>query len=203
MLGITGESGSGKSTLIDIMIGLIKPDSGEIIINGKPSTKELFKNFQSHVSYIPQDCFLIDSSILENIALGIEKEKVDINKVKRAIKASSLEDFISKLPDNIETKIGQNGLKISGGQRQRISIARSLYHDRKFIVMDEGTSALDNKTEKNIIDSLSLLKKENTILMVAHRLSSLKYCDKILYLQKDNFKIFKGYDEMINSLNKG
>ena len=154
MVGITGGSGSGKSTLIDIIIGLIKPDSGEIIINKKPSTKELFKNFQTQVSYIPQDSFLIDASIMENIAIGIEKEKVETNKIKRAVKASSLEDFINKLPDNIETKIGQNGLKISGGQKQRISLARSLYHERKFIVMDEGTSALDNKTEKIIMTLL-------------------------------------------------
>lgn len=180
IIGIKGNSGSGKTTLINIILGIVNYNEGEIIINNQYKVEET--NFDKLTSYTPQDLFLINASIEENIALGIEKYAINKNKMKDAIKKSGLERFINKLPEKSQTKINSNILNISGGQAQRIAIARNFYYEKKINIFDEFTSALDEENEDKILKYLK--KSKNTIIIVSHKNSSLKYCNKI-YKMKD------------------
>jgi ATP-binding cassette, subfamily B, bacterial PglK len=175
IIGIKGTSGSGKTTLVNLILGIIKHNKGTITINDKFDPDET--NFEKLISYTPQDLFLINGSIEENIALGIEKNNIDKEKMKAAIKKSGLEDFVNKLPEKNKTKINSNILNISGGQAQRIAIARNFYYEKKINIFDEFTSALDDENEDNILKHLKLSK--NTIIIISHKNSSLKYCNKI------------------------
>ena len=191
MIGIIGNSGSGKTTLIDIMVGLVSPSKGSILVNDKILNKKELSKFQNQISYIPQDLFLIDDTLKNNIAIGIHENDIDLNKIDEAIKLSKLDELVNKLPDGINSFIGEKGSKISGGQKQRIALARSIYHQRKILVMDEATSALDNMTEKGIIKSLNDFKGDKTIIMIAHRMSSLEYCDRIYSIENGRIRMFK------------
>ena len=182
MIGIVGGSGSGKTTLIDIILGLHKPDSGEIIIDDLVIKDYKIKNLIKGIGYVPQNIFLIDDTIKNNIALGIPPDKINDEYLFSAIKNAQLDNFINDLPSGVETKVGEKGIQISGGQIQRIGIARALYNQPEILILDEATSALDNKTERNFIDSIEILKKKQTIIMIAHRMTSLKNCDKIFEL---------------------
>lgn len=175
IIGIKGTSGSGKTTLVNLILGIIKHNKGTITINDKFDPDKT--NFEKLISYTPQDLFLINGSIEENIALGIEKNNIDKEKMKTAIKKSGLEDFVNKLPEKNKTKINSNILNISGGQAQRIAIARNFYYEKKINIFDEFTSALDDENEDNILKHLKLSK--NTIIIISHKNSSLKYCNKI------------------------
>ena len=172
---IIGKSGSGKTTLVNIILGIVNYHKGEIIINNQYKAEET--NFNNLTSYTPQDLFLINASIEENIALGIEKYAIDKNKMKDAIKKSGLERFINKLPEKSQTRVNSNILNISGGQAQRIAIARNFYYEKKINIFDEFTSALDEENEDKILKYLK--KTKNTIIIVSHKNSSLKYCNKI------------------------
>jgi ABC-type multidrug transport system fused ATPase/permease subunit len=195
-IGFVGTSGSGKTTLVDMMLGLLKPVSGTIAVDGKNIMADI-RAWQQHIGYIPQQIFLSDNTIRRNIAFGIDDAQIDDRKLDAAIKAAQLESLISQLPEGIDTEIGERGVRISGGQRQRIGIARALYHNPQVLVMDEATSALDNVTEKYVIEAIERLKGNRTIITIAHRLSTVKNCDK-LYLMK-NGKIIAGgtYDELL------
>ena len=182
-VGFIGESGSGKSTLIDLILGLLKPEKGKIIIDGI-NLQENIKGWQNKIGYVPQSIYLIDNSLDKNIALGLNESKIDKKAVLKSIKSSQLENFVNSSEKGIKTFVGERGVRLSGGQRQRIGIARALYHNPSILVLDEATSALDSETEEDVMDSIIHLKGKKTILIVAHRLSTLKSCDKIYKMDK-------------------
>ena len=182
-IGIIGESGSGKSTLIDLIIGLHHPISGEIIIDGKPR-RQLSEFWRRKIGYVSQSIYLTDSSIKNNIAFGISNDKIDDDRIIEVLKKVKLETFIKSLKKGFNTRVGERGVQISGGQKQRIGIARALYNDPEILIFDEATSALDTETEKGIINSISELKGDMTIIMIAHRLTTLRDCD-IIYKIED------------------
>ena len=180
-IGFIGKSGSGKSTMIDVLMGLLIPKYGKILIDEINYLSNL-KSWQNLIGYVPQSIFLIDDSIKKNIAFGVHDNKIDNDKIQNAIKSAQLNDFIKELPEGIETNVGERGVKLSGGQRQRIGIARALYNNPEVLILDEATSALDTDTEDGVMQSVGLLKNNKTILIIAHRLSTLKQCDWIYKL---------------------
>lgn len=184
-IGIVGGSGSGKSTLIDIMLGLLIPQEGGVFIDGNKITKSNVKSWRSHIGYVPQVIFLADTTISENIAFGVPLMKIDQVAVEKAAKMSNLHNFIEEeLDEGYQTIVGERGARLSGGQRQRIGIARALYHNPEVLILDEATSALDSPTEKSIMDTVYELAHKKTIIMVAHRLSTIKECDEIVVMDK-------------------
>ena len=180
-IGIKGESGSGKSTLINILTGLIKPIDGKIIVDGIDIFKNI-KDWQSRCGYVSQNIFFINDSIASNVAFGVDKNDIDLNKVRDSLKKAELLDFVESLTEKENTIIGENGLAISGGQRQRLAIARALYRSPEIIFFDEATSALDKKTETNVMKSINNLKGLVTIIFVSHDLNIFENCDKIIEL---------------------
>ncbi len=200
VVGITGPSGSGKTTLINLITGFFNPKNGKILMNGKDisKSKTLWMN---SIGYVGQEVYLLDESIKKNIAFGVNENEINIEKVNYAIRIARLDETIQTLKDGIETIVGDRGVRISGGQKQRIGIARAIYRDPKIIILDEATSSLDNKLELEIISSLIQNKKDMTIIMVAHRLTTLKDCKKIFYLDQGKLiKTFNSYDELNNQL---
>jgi ABC-type multidrug transport system fused ATPase/permease subunit len=182
-VGFIGPSGSGKSTLIDLILGLLKPNQGDIFIDGL-SLKNNLHNWQKIIGYIPQTIFLIDDSIKNNIAFGIDNDIINIERLNNVIIQAQLESLILTLPNGIDTIVGEAGVRLSGGQRQRIGIARALYNNPEILVLDEATSSLDIETEKEVMKSIDAFHNLKTIIIVAHRLSTVKYCDKIYCLEK-------------------
>jgi ABC-type multidrug transport system fused ATPase/permease subunit len=187
MIGIIGESGVGKTTFLDLLSGLITPNTGSIESDKVSIYKNLTK-WKEKISYLTQEITLIDSSIEENIAFGINKQNINKQKVDQAIENSNLKTFISNLPDGKYTIVGERGIQLSGGQRQRIAIARMFYYESEIILLDESTSALDNSTELPIINHLGKIKGNKTIVVVAHKISTLKNCDKIFKLTNKKFE---------------
>jgi len=194
-IGIIGKTGSGKTTLIDIMLGFLNPSNGDILANNTPIKNDL-KSWMTLTAYIPQSIFLIDDTIKKNIALGIEDSEINLEMIKKSLSMSRLDSFVENLPEKIETVIGERGMRLSGGQRQRIALARAFYFQRQIIVMDEATSSLDNETEKEVIDSINRMKRKITMLVIAHRLSTVKNCDYI-YKIEDGEIIESGIPEKI------
>tara|TARA_B110000027_G_C16117213_1_gene300770 strand:- start:2583 stop:3827 length:1245 start_codon:yes stop_codon:yes gene_type:complete len=182
-VGIVGKSGSGKSTLIDIILGLLEPSKGQIIVDNF-NIKNNIVSWQKHLGYVNQSIYLIDDDIRNNIAFGIENEQIDNKSLLDAINYAQLEEFISSLPDGVYTKVGERGVRLSGGQRQRIGIARALYRNPEILVLDEATSSLDNATEAAIMESLNIFKGTKTLIIVAHRLSTVENCDRIYSLKE-------------------
>lgn len=183
-IGIIGESGSGKSTLVDVLIGLHKPTSGEIFIDGKKDF-QLKQSWRNKIGYVSQSIYLTDDTIKKNIAFGVSEDKIDIARIKQLIKDVQLDEFIKTLELGMDTKVGERGVQLSGGQRQRIGIARALYNQPEILVLDEATSALDSETEKEVMESINNLKRKKTIIMIAHRISTLIKAD-IIYEVKNN-----------------
>jgi ABC-type multidrug transport system fused ATPase/permease subunit len=186
-IGIVGTSGSGKTTLVDLILGLLDIDQGEILINERPVSENL-ELLRSRSAYLPQEIFITDNSLKKNIALGINEEDIDEKKILESIKKSSLESFVESLEEGIETKLGDKGVRLSGGQRQRVAIARSFYHERDLLIMDESTSALDSSTERVITQQIDQLKGSKTIIIIAHRESTLDNCDRVIELQNGILK---------------
>lgn len=174
--GIIGPSGAGKTTFVDILLGLLKPSDGNIKVDGQDIFDNI-RSWQANLAYVPQSIYLIDGSVKENIALGVAPENIDNARVEKSLHMAELYDFVSDLPEGIETRVGERGVKLSGGQRQRIGIARALYQQPEVLILDEATSALDNDTEKSITDTILKLKGQITIIAIAHRLSTLAECD--------------------------
>lgn len=187
-VGVVGSSGSGKTTTVDIMLGLLSPLSGEILVDGAPITGNL-SSWLSHLAYIPQSIFLMDDTIRTNVAFGIDEAKISDEKVWEALREAQLEEFVWELPDGIDTTVGEQGVRLSGGQRQRIGIARALYTDPEVLVFDEATSALDNETESAIMESIENLKGRKTLVIIAHRLTTIENCDVVYRVE--NGKIVK------------
>ncbi len=189
VIGIVGKTGSGKSTFIDILLGLIKPSSGNIYINGKRMDANLFRRFRLSVSSVPQDYFLLDRTIEENIVFGKTKSKIDYSLLNKVVNISMLRDLINSLRDGLKTFVGENGVKLSGGQKQRLAIARALYKEHSLLILDEATSSVDSETEKNILENIINNNPKITVLMIAHRLQTLQNCDYILEIK--NKKLIK------------
>lgn len=175
-VGIVGESGAGKTTFVDVLLGLLEPVGGKITVNGVDVFQDI-RSWQKILAYVPQSIYLVDGTIRENIALGEENENIDEAMVWQALKMAELDEFVQKLPEGLETKVGERGVKLSGGQRQRIGIARALYSKPQVLILDEATSALDSQTEQNITETILKLKGQLTIIAIAHRLSTLEKCD--------------------------
>jgi ATP-binding cassette, subfamily B, bacterial PglK len=182
-IGLVGPSGAGKSTLVDVLLGLLVPDAGEIRIDGR-DLRSVLRNWQDQVGYVPQSIFLTDDTLRRNVAFGVADERVDETSVRRAIRAAQLEDFVGSLPAGLDTVVGERGVRLSGGQRQRIGIARALYHDPAVLVLDEATSALDTVTESYVMDAVRALRGTKTIIIIAHRLSTVQICSRVYRLDR-------------------
>ncbi len=198
-LGIVGSSGSGKSTLIDILSGLIKPSSGQIIYRDQKINQTNIKDWQKQIGLVSQSIFLTENTIKRNIAFGLNEESIDDNKITTAIELASLEEFIASLPDKENTTVGERGVQLSGGQIQRIGIARALYNDAEILIFDEATSSLDGLTEKTIIESIKSLKGKKTLILVAHRINTIKFCDQIVVLENGKIVNQGTYDSLLET----
>jgi ATP-binding cassette subfamily B protein len=189
-IGIIGETGSGKSTFIDLLMGLLEPDSGSIQIDGRNlhSCSELLHNWQLSISHVPQNIYLSDKSILENIAFSVKPESINKPLAVNAAKLANIYQHIQSLPNQFLTPIGEHGIKLSGGQRQRLGIARAVYKSCPILILDEATSALDEATEEIIINNINQISPPPTVLIIAHRLSTLKYCDRIIEFKSGKIK---------------
>ena len=182
-VGIMGPSGAGKSTIVDILLGLLHVQSGDILCDGS----NIFSNYESWLSqigYIPQSIYLVDESIRENIAFGIDASEIDDDRIWEVMEEAQLADFVRGLPEGLDTKVGDRGVRLSGGQRQRIGIARSLYHNPEILVFDEATSALDNETEAAVMEAINSFHGRKTMVIIAHRLNTIEKCD-VIYEVKD------------------
>ena len=182
-VGIMGASGAGKSTIVDILLGLLHVKSGEILCDGQ----NIFSNYESwlaQIGYIPQTIYLVDEPIRDNIAFGIDADKIDEKRIWEVMEEAQLADFVRTLPEGLDTKIGERGVRLSGGQRQRIGIARALYHNPEILVFDEATSALDNETEAAVMEAINSFHGKKTMVIIAHRLNTIANCD-IIYEVKD------------------
>jgi len=199
-VGIVGVSGSGKTTIVDLILGLLDPEQGTLKVDGNVITPDNKKFWQKSIGYVPQQIYLLDASIKENIAFGVEIQDIDLEAVKQAARAANLHDFIVKeLPNGYDTIIGEKGIRISGGQRQRIGIARALYHNPQVLFLDEATNALDQNTEKAIIDGLCNLNNNKTIIIITHQISTIKKCDIIFLLENGKIKAQGNYEELIKN----
>ena len=203
-IGIIGASGSGKTTLINTILGLIEPQSGNILYNNLPLNNNIHK-WHKHVAYLPQDSFITDDSVRHNVALGIEDSKIDDSHVYQSLRKASLDDLIEQLPDDINTILGENGMRLSGGQRQRIVLARAFYHNRDVLIMDESTSALDNATEREVVNEIKKLKGSITLIVIAHRMSTIEHCDRIYLLENGKIIDQGNYKHIVRdkTLNNG
>jgi ATP-binding cassette, subfamily B, bacterial PglK len=181
-IGICGPTGGGKSTLVDLIIGLLEPTSGAVTVDGR-ALPDVIRGWQASLGVVPQMVFLIDDSLRRNIALGVPDDQVDEVALTEAIEQAQLNEFVASLPDGLATIVGERGVRISGGQRQRIAIARALYHEPAVLIMDEGTSALDTTTESMLMRAVEELRGSRTVILVAHRLSTVRGCDRVLYVE--------------------
>lgn len=198
-VGFVGESGSGKSTTIDILLGLISPTIGQLMLDNVVIDDKNRQFWQKNIGFVPQSIFLSEGSIAENIAFGLRKEDIDLDKVHNAVKLAHLESLVESLSEGVNTKVGERGVQISGGQRQRIGIARALYNQADVLVFDEATSALDGITEKVIMNAINELSGQKTIVLIAHRLKTVKNCD-IIYLMEQGKVVEQGtYQQLINN----
>ncbi len=181
-VGVVGRSGAGKTTLVDVLLGLLEPDTESITFNDRP-LKSALEEWHSQVAYLPQEVFLMDDTLKRNVALGVADGAINEVLLRNALIRARLDEVAQQLPSGVDTAIGEHGARLSGGQRQRVALARAFYHQRRVLVMDESTSALDNETEKEIIEEIKLLKGEITLIVIAHRLTTVEHCDRIYQLE--------------------
>ena len=199
-IGIVGGSGAGKTTLADCLLGLLRPQSGQLFVGDAVLSDRNIRQWQKRVGYVPQDIFLSDGTVMQNIALGQRPEAIDIANAKRAAAVAMIDEFIEKeLPEGYSTKIGENGVQLSGGQRQRIGIARALYRQADTIIFDEATSALDNVIEHDVMLSIDNIPGDKTIIIIAHRLSTVRDCDKIVMMSRGHLLGFGTWDELYDT----
>ncbi len=181
-VGLIGPSGSGKSTLVDVILGLLAHDAGQLTIDGQESHK-ILRAWQDQIGYVPQSIYLTDDTLRRNVAFGLANDRIDDQAVLRAIRAANLEEFTASQLDGLETVVGERGIRLSGGQRQRVGIARALYHDPAVLVLDEATSALDTQTEREVMQAVMEMQGDKTILIVAHRFSTVEHCDRLYRME--------------------
>jgi HlyD family secretion protein len=197
-IGFVGTSGSGKSTLIDIIVGLLTPQQGSILFNGKKADNCSLREWQDRIGLVSQFIYLSEGSVIENVAFGVPVDQTDLTRVKRAIELAHLDEFLAGLPDGYETRIGERGVQLSGGQRQRLGIARALYHDASVLVFDEATSALDGITEKLIMEAINDFSGKKTIILIAHRLNTVKNSDQIYIMEAGAVADYGTYGELVD-----
>lgn len=199
MVGLIGRTGSGKSTLVDLVMGLLTPDRGEITIDGRRLSGATISAWQQNIAHVPQAIFLLDASIAENIAFGVDSAGIDLDRVRRAAEDAQIGDFVDTLADGYATRVGENGVRLSGGQKQRIGIARALYKQAALLVLDEATSALDQETERAVMDAVKRLSGDLTVIVIAHRLSTLAACNKVVRLEGGRICAEGSYAAIIRS----
>lgn len=182
-VGFVGATGAGKTTLVNILLGLLPPSQGQIVVDSEPVVADNLKNWQASLGFVPQDIVLVDDTITANIAFGVRADEIRPDRVRAAARLAQIESFIDELPNGYDTQVGERGLRLSGGQRQRLGIARALYRDPSIVVFDEATSALDGVTEKAVMDAVSSLGQTKTLILIAHRLTTLKDCNQIFVME--------------------
>jgi len=195
-VGFVGPSGAGKSTLVDVILGLFAPTSGVVKVDGQDVQQNL-RNWQNQIGYVPQAIYLTDDTLRRNVAFGLNDENIDDNLVRNAIRLAQLEEFVATLPENLETVVGERGVRLSGGQRQRIGIARALYHNPSVLVLDEATSSLDTPTEHGVMQAVQALQGSKTVLIVAHRLSTVEYCDRLYKIENARITEEGTFDKVV------
>lgn len=196
-IGFVGTTGSGKSTTLDLIMGLLTPVEGELIVDGKPVIGTRLKSWQQTIAHVPQNIYLSDSSLAENIAFGVSLKDIDMDRMRQAARQAQIADYIESNPDSYLALVGERGIRLSGGQRQRIGIARALYKKASVLVFDEATSALDNVTEQTVMDAIEGLNNEFTILLVAHRISTVRNCDTIFELEEGRVIAQGTYEQLL------
>jgi ABC-type multidrug transport system fused ATPase/permease subunit len=195
---VVGSTGAGKTTLVDVILGLLRPSKGEITIDEVTISDEQVRAWQQSIGYVPQDIFLADASIAENIAFGIPPEEIDHAQVESCARMAQIHEFIvNNLSEQYRTSVGERGVRLSGGQRQRLGIARALYNDPELMVFDEATSALDTTTENAVMDAIEVLAGRKTIIIIAHRLNTVRSCDFIVLLDQGAVKAKGTYSELM------
>ena len=195
-VGFVGPSGAGKSTLVDVILGLFAPTSGVVKVDGQDVQQNL-RNWQNQIGYVPQAIYLTDDTLRRNVAFGLNDENIDDNLVRDAIRLAQLEEFVATLPEKLDTVVGERGVRLSGGQRQRIGIARALYHNPSVLVLDEATSSLDTPTEHGVMQAVQALQGSKTVLIVAHRLSTVEYCDRLYKIENARITEEGTFDEVV------
>jgi ATP-binding cassette subfamily B protein len=196
-VGFIGATGSGKSTLIDILMGLLSPVQGQVLVDGQPVFPDHTRGWQAHLAHVPQAIYLADVSIAENIAFGVPVDQIDRARVREAARQAQIADAIESWTEGYDTLVGERGVRLSGGQRQRVGIARALYKRADVIVFDEATSALDNQTEAAVMEAIEGLHSDLTLLIVAHRLTTLRGCDLIVELEQGRIRRVGSYQEIV------
>jgi ABC-type multidrug transport system fused ATPase/permease subunit len=197
-IGIVGPTGAGKSTLVDILLGLLRPTSGRITIDGEDLAGRE-RAWQNQVGYVPQAPYLLDATVRQNIAFGVPDALIDEHRLARACDLARLDEMVRELPDGLDTRIGEGGARLSGGQRQRVAIARALFQDPAVLVFDEATAALDNYTEREVTRAIAAHHGERTLIVVAHRLSTVRSCDRLIFLQDGRVAAIGAYDELLKN----
>jgi ATP-binding cassette subfamily B protein len=196
-VGFVGSTGSGKSTTLDILMGLLLPTEGALLVDGQPVSGSHLRAWQRIIAHVPQSIYLADNTLAENIAFGVPMADIDMERVRRAARQAQIANFIESRPEGYEAFVGERGVRLSGGQRQRIGIARALYKQASVLVFDEATSALDNATEQSVMEAIDGLDRDLTILLIAHRLTTVKHCDVIVELDKGRVSAQGSYDELL------
>lgn len=195
-VGLVGSTGAGKSTVVDVLLGLLSPERGGLVIDGDRLSASTLRHWRTQVGYVPQSIYLLDDTIRRNIALGIEDKDIDEAALASAIRLAQLHRFIDRQPQGLDTVVGESGVRISGGERQRIGIARALYHDPAILILDEATSALDNTTERAVIEAVEGMRGTRTVVMIAHRLSTVRGCDVLYYLKDGRVEACGDYESL-------
>lgn len=190
-VGLIGESGSGKTTLANLILGLISPSSGNLVVDDQLIDENNLLGWRSLLGYVPQEVYLMDDTLMRNVAFGLNDEEIDEGRVVEVLQMARLENFLENNTDGLQMMLGERGVRISGGQKQRVGIARALYHDPEILVFDESTSSLDSMTEKEILQTLQPLKGRKTFIIIAHRETALKGCDVIYRIEDGNLSIVK------------
>ena len=196
-VGIVGPTGAGKSTLVDVLLGLLPPTTGQVVIDGE-RLEGRERAWQRQIGYVPQDVYLLDDTLRRNVAFGIADSQIDEQRLASAVTQARLDEVVSALPQRLDTVVGENGVRLSGGQRQRVAIARALYHDPPVLLFDEATAALDNQTEREVTDAIANVHGARTVIAIAHRLSTVKNCDVLIYLRDGKLAGLATYSELIS-----
>jgi ABC-type multidrug transport system fused ATPase/permease subunit len=196
-VAFVGSTGGGKSTTIDLLMGLLTPTEGSILVDGEPLNHDNLRAWQRSIAHVPQSVFLADTTIAENIALGVPRDAIDMDRVRESARRAMISEFIEASPEGYRTPVGERGVRLSGGQRQRIGIARALYKQASVLVFDEATNALDSVTEGSVVDNIRALDPELTVVFVAHRLTTVQHCSTIIQIEGGQIVAQGSYEELL------